>query len=75
MNNKEVEKAYNRAYGQQKGVKQKTFVFKMKDMEGSKEHPNGLGNDILDEFCQLHNVMSIVFADKGDKFAYFLVYR
>ena len=77
--NKEIERTYERAYERaakhRKSVYQKTFVFNVSDMEGSKEHPNGLGNDQLDEFCSTHHVLSIVFEGKGNRLIYFVVYQ
>ncbi|MBR6275939.1 MAG: hypothetical protein IKR31_03270 [Prevotella sp.] len=51
------------------GVRQHTFTFTME------EAADGTVNDVLDDFCNGHNVLSIVFSAVKNKLVYFLVYK
>lgn len=68
--NSELRKGFERAERSRSGVKQHTFVFRVKDMEDGRQ-----GNDIINEFCTLHKVLSIVFNVVDGHFVYFLVYK
>ena len=50
------------------GLRQHTFVFKLDDIEQD-------GNDTLDDFCEVHNVISIVFSESKGKLIYVLIYK
>lgn len=74
--NKEYDKAISRAKGLTRaGIRTQTFVFSVSDMQGTANNANGHGNDILDEFCEQHQVLSAVFNVVGNKLVYFMVYR
>lgn len=75
--NKEITKALARAEREDchKGIKTQTFVFNIKDMMADGLSSNGQGNEILDQFCEEHNVLSAVFNIVNTKLIYFLVYR
>lgn len=49
------------------GLRQHTFVFEPADMEN--------GNKALDEFCEKHNVLSIIFSESKGKLVYVMLYK
>ena len=46
-----------------------TFVFSIADME------HGSGNATIDDFCENHNVLSVVFSESKGKLVYVLIYK
>lgn len=74
--NKEYSKAMGRAGGLTRtGVRTRTFVFAVNDMQGNGADDYGIGNSILDDFCNDHQVLSAVFNVVGNKLVYFMVYK
>ena len=50
------------------GLRQHTFVFKLDEIEQD-------GNEKLDEFCEAHNVISIVFSESKGKLIYVIIFK
>ena len=74
--NREYDKAMGRAGGLTRtGIKTRTFVFTVNNMQGSADNAEGVGNNILEEFCESHQVLSAVFNVVGNKLVYFMVYK
>lgn len=51
------------------GLRTHTFVFTIADME------HGSGNDTINDFCEKHNVLSVVFSESKGKLVYVLIYK
>lgn len=54
---------------QRHGVHQYTFTFTLEEVA------DGSANNVLEDFCNEHNVLSIVFSAVKNKLVYFLVYK
>ena len=62
-----MENSYNDTHTL-RGIRQHTFVFKPQDMERQ-------GNIILENFCEQHTVLSILFSECADRLVYVCLYK
>ena len=50
------------------GLRQQTFVFTLADMKND-------ANDTINAFCEMHNVLSIVFSESKGNLVYVIIYK
>lgn len=49
-------------------LRQRTFVFSLAEMKAD-------ANDIINAFCEAHNVLSIVFSESKGNLVYVIIYK